>query len=112
MTADALKVITSNAPKISKTESTSRGGSPYWARKSTVGAVDTHNSGPNVHDAHAVSAMSNGSVRQSATLIAKETFVDGFEKPLQVLINIGTSSNSVRAQFMTGYGVSLLNMKK
>ncbi|CEG38648.1 Aspartic peptidase domain [Plasmopara halstedii] len=56
--------------------------------------------------------MSDGSVRQSATLIIQNVFLDGYEKPLRAFIDTGASNNFVRAQVMTQHGVGLLDVKE
>jgi hypothetical protein len=63
--------------------------------------VDTQDSGPNVHDAHAVST-SEKSVSQSPTLIIHKVHVDGIATPLRALVDTGASNNFVRAQVVNG----------
>ncbi|KAL7997480.1 putative aspartic peptidase domain superfamily [Plasmopara halstedii] len=76
-----------------------------------MGVADTQNSDHNVHDAHAVSTMTAGVVRHSATLIVQDVCVDNFQTPLRALIDTGVSNNFVLAQVATGHGVSLPDAK-
>ena len=73
--------------------------------------MDTQDSGPNVHDAHAVST-SEKSVSQSPTLIIHKVHVDGIATPLRALVDTGASNNFVRAQVVNGYGLNLPDSKK
>jgi len=64
--------------------------------------VETQDSGPDVHHAHAVSTMSEGSVSQSSALIVLKAYVDGIATPLRALIDTGASNNFVRAKVVVG----------
>lgn len=100
--ATVLPVVGSIAPEGQKTGTTSRGGLPTGPDKRTVDIVETQDSGPNVHHAHAVPTTSDGSVGQSSALIIHQVHVDGIATPLRALVGTGASNNVVRAKVVIG----------
>ncbi|KAF1331227.1 reverse transcriptase, partial [Globisporangium splendens] len=78
-------------------------GPPTGPEKRTV-FVDTQDSGPNVHDAHAVSTREN-SVSQTSSLIVLKVHVDGIATPLRALVDTGASNNFVRNEVIVRHGV-------
>ncbi|KAF1321175.1 reverse transcriptase, partial [Globisporangium splendens] len=78
-------------------------GPPTGLEKRTV-FVDTQDSGPNVHDAHAVSTREN-SVSQTSSLIVLKVHVDGIATPLRALVDTGASNNFVRNEVIVRHGV-------
>ncbi|KAF1316147.1 reverse transcriptase, partial [Globisporangium splendens] len=76
---------------------------PTGLEKRTV-FVDTQDSGPNVHDAHAVSTREN-SVSQTSSLIVLKVHVDGIATPLRALVDTGASNNFVRNEVIARHGV-------
>ncbi|KAF1315473.1 Pol protein, partial [Globisporangium splendens] len=76
---------------------------PTGLEKRTV-FVDTQDSGPNVHDAHAVSTREN-SVSQTSSLIVLKVHVDGIATPLRALVDTGASNNFVRNEVIVRHGV-------
>ncbi|KAF1317587.1 reverse transcriptase, partial [Globisporangium splendens] len=80
-----------------------RAGPPTGLEKRTV-FVDTQDSGPNVHDAHAVSTREN-SVSQTSSLIVLKVHVDGIATPLRALVDTGASNNFVRNEVIVRHGV-------
>ncbi|KAF1318279.1 reverse transcriptase, partial [Globisporangium splendens] len=61
-------------------------GTPAGPEKRTVDVVETQDSGPYVHDAHAVSTREN-SVSQTSSLIVLKVHVDGIATPLRALVD-------------------------
>ncbi|KAF1313280.1 reverse transcriptase, partial [Globisporangium splendens] len=82
-----------------------RAGPPTGLEKRTV-FVDTQYSGPNVHDAHAVSTREN-SVSQTSSLIVLKVHVDGIATPLRALVDTGASSNFVRNEAVAKHKVPM-----
>ncbi|KAF1319053.1 reverse transcriptase, partial [Globisporangium splendens] len=81
-------------------------GFPTGPDKRTVDIVETQDSGPNVHHAHAVSTKSDGSVDQRSSLIIHQVHVDGIATPLRALVDTGASNNFVRANVVIGSDVA------
>ncbi|KAF1316222.1 reverse transcriptase, partial [Globisporangium splendens] len=79
-------------------------GPPTGPEKRTVDVVDTQDSGPNVHDAHAASTREN-SVSQTSSLIVLKVHVDGIATPLRALVDTGASNNFVRNEVIVRHGV-------
>jgi hypothetical protein len=71
-----------------------------------VDVVETQDSGPNVHDAHAVST-SESSVSQTSSLIVLKVHVDGIATPLRALVDTGASNNFVRNEVITRHNISV-----
>ncbi|KAF1332721.1 putative retroelement, partial [Globisporangium splendens] len=82
-----------------------RAGPPTGLEKRTV-FVDTQDSGPNVHDAHAVSTREN-SVSQTSSLIVLKVQVDGIATPLRALVDTGASNNFVRNEVIVRHKVPM-----
>ncbi|KAF1322519.1 reverse transcriptase, partial [Globisporangium splendens] len=82
-----------------------REGPPTGPEKRTV-FVDTQDSGPNVHDAHAVSTREN-SVSQTSNLIVLKVHVDGIATPLRALVDTGASNNFVRNEVIVRHKVPM-----
>ncbi|KAF1314353.1 putative retroelement, partial [Globisporangium splendens] len=80
-------------------------GPPTGPEKRTV-FVETQDSGPNVHDAHAVSTREN-SVSQTSSLIVLRVHVDGIATPLRALVDTGASNNFVRNEVIVRHKVSM-----
>ncbi|KAF1325951.1 putative retroelement, partial [Globisporangium splendens] len=78
-------------------------GPPTGPEKRTV-FVETQDSGPNVHDAHAVSTREN-SVSQTSSLIVLKVNVDGIATPLRALVDTGAPNNFVRNEVIVRHGV-------
>ncbi|KAF1316229.1 reverse transcriptase, partial [Globisporangium splendens] len=70
-----------------KREWTVGAGPPTHPEKRTVDVVETQDSGPCVHQAHAVSTMSEKSVSQTSSLIVHKVHVDGIATPLRALVD-------------------------
>ncbi|KAF1320873.1 reverse transcriptase, partial [Globisporangium splendens] len=81
-----------------------RDGASYWLGKRTVNVVETQDSGPHVHEAHAVSTREN-SVSQTSSLIVLKVHVDGIATPLRALVDTGASNNFVRNEVIVRHGV-------
>ncbi|KAF1313329.1 putative retroelement, partial [Globisporangium splendens] len=81
-------------------------GPPTGPEKRTVDVVDTQDSGPNVHDAHAVSTREN-SVSQTSSLIVLKVHVDGIATPLRALVDTGVSNNFVRNEVIARHKVPM-----
>ncbi|KAF1313131.1 putative retroelement, partial [Globisporangium splendens] len=82
-----------------------RAGPPTGLEKRTVFA-DTQDSGPNVHDSHAVSTREN-SVSQTSSLIVLKVHVDGIATPLRALVDTGASNNFVRNEVIVRHKVPM-----
>ncbi|KAF1315129.1 putative retroelement, partial [Globisporangium splendens] len=82
-----------------------RAGPPTGPEKRTVDVVETQDSGPYVHQAHAVSTMSEKSVSQTSSLIVHKVHVDGIATPLRALVDTGASNNFVRNEAIVRHGV-------
>ncbi|KAF1326177.1 Pol protein, partial [Globisporangium splendens] len=82
-----------------------REGPPTGPEKRTVDVVETQDSGPYVHQAHAVSTMSEKSVSQTSSLIVHKVHVDGIAMPLRALVDTGASNNFVRNEVIVRHGV-------
>ncbi|KAF1316786.1 reverse transcriptase, partial [Globisporangium splendens] len=82
-----------------------RAGPPTGLEKRTV-FVETQDSGPNVHDAHAVSTREN-SVSQTSSLIVLKVHVDGIATPLRALVDTGASNNFVRNEVIVRHKVPM-----
>ncbi|KAF1327255.1 reverse transcriptase, partial [Globisporangium splendens] len=80
-------------------------GPPIGPEKRTVDVVETQDSGPYVHQAHAVSTMSEKSASQTSSLIVHKVHVDGIATPLRALVDTGASSNFVRNEVIVRHGV-------
>ncbi|KAF1318072.1 reverse transcriptase, partial [Globisporangium splendens] len=80
-------------------------GPPTGPEKRTVDVVETQDSGPYVHQAHAVSTMSEKSVSQTSSLIVHKVHVDGIAMPLRALVDTGASNNFVRNEVIVRHGV-------
>ncbi|KAF1323098.1 Pol protein, partial [Globisporangium splendens] len=80
-------------------------GPPTGPEKRTVDVVETQDSGPFVHQAHAVSTMSEKSVSQTSSLIVHKVHVDGIATPLRALVDTGASNNFVRNEVIVRHGV-------
>ncbi|KAF1327390.1 reverse transcriptase, partial [Globisporangium splendens] len=80
-------------------------GPPTGPEKRTVDVVETQDSGPHVHQAHAVSTMSEKSVSQTSSLIVHKVHVDGIATPLRALVDTGASNNFVRNEVIVRHGV-------
>ncbi|KAF1334018.1 reverse transcriptase, partial [Globisporangium splendens] len=80
-------------------------GSPTGQEKRTVDVVETQDSGPYVHQAHAVSTMSEKSVSQTSSLIIHRVHVDGIATPLRALVDTGASNNFVRNEVIVRHDV-------
>ncbi|KAF1329540.1 reverse transcriptase, partial [Globisporangium splendens] len=80
-------------------------GPPTGPEKRTVDVVETQDSGPYVHQAHAVSTMSEKSVSQTSSLIVHKVYVDGIATPLRALVDTGASNNFVRNEVIVRHGV-------
>ncbi|KAF1317048.1 reverse transcriptase, partial [Globisporangium splendens] len=80
-------------------------GPPTGPEKRTV-FVETQDSGPNVHDAHAVSTREN-SVSQTSSLIVLKVHVDGIATPLRALVDTGASNNFVRNEVIVRHKVPI-----
>ncbi|KAF1327440.1 reverse transcriptase, partial [Globisporangium splendens] len=81
-------------------------GPPTGPEKRTVDVVETQDSGPNVHDAHAVSTREN-SVNQTSSLIVLKVHVDGIATPLRALVDTGASNNFVRNEVIVRHKVPM-----
>ncbi|KAF1324759.1 reverse transcriptase, partial [Globisporangium splendens] len=81
-------------------------GPPTGPEKRTVDVVETQDSGPNVHDAHAVSTREN-SVSQTSSLIVLKVHVDGIATPLRALVDTGASNNFVRNEVIVRHKVPM-----
>ncbi|KAF1335807.1 reverse transcriptase, partial [Globisporangium splendens] len=81
-------------------------GPPTGPEERTVDVVDTQDSGPNVHDAHAVSTREN-SVSQTSSLIVLKVHVDGIATPLRALVDTGASNNFVRNEVIVRHKVPM-----
>ncbi|KAF1318387.1 putative retroelement, partial [Globisporangium splendens] len=81
-------------------------GHPTGPEKRTVDVVETQDSGPNVHDAHAVSTREN-SVSQTSSLIVLRVHVDGIATPLRALVDTGASNNFVRNEAIVRHKVPM-----
>ncbi|KAF1327429.1 reverse transcriptase, partial [Globisporangium splendens] len=92
------------SPGPKKREWTVGAGPPTGPEKRTVDVVETQDSGPNVHDAHAVSTSEN-SVSQTSSLIVLKVHVDGIATPLRALVDTGASNNFVRNEVIVRHGV-------
>ncbi|KAF1319662.1 reverse transcriptase, partial [Globisporangium splendens] len=90
-------------PTFKKRERPVGAGPPTGLEKRTV-FVETQDSGPNVHDAHAVSTREN-SVNQTSSLIVLKVHVDGIATPLRALVDTGASNNFVRNEVIVRHGV-------
>ncbi|KAF1313214.1 reverse transcriptase, partial [Globisporangium splendens] len=88
-----------------KREWTVGAGPPTGLEKRTV-FVETQDSGPNVHDAHAVSTREN-SVSQTSSLIVLKAHVDGIATPLRALVDTGASNNFVRNEVIVRHKVPM-----
>ncbi|KAF1321583.1 reverse transcriptase, partial [Globisporangium splendens] len=82
-----------------------REGPPTGPEKRTVDVVETQDSGPYVHQAHAVSTMSEKSVSQTSSFIVHKVHVDGIATPLRALVDTGASNNFVRNEVIVRHGV-------
>ncbi|KAF1315245.1 reverse transcriptase, partial [Globisporangium splendens] len=80
-------------------------GPPTDPEKRTVDVVETQDSGPYVHQAHAVSTVSEKSVSQTSSLIVHKVHVDGSATPLRALVDTGASNNFVRNEVIIRHGV-------
>ncbi|KAF1318873.1 reverse transcriptase, partial [Globisporangium splendens] len=80
-------------------------GPPTGPEKRTVDVVETQDSDPYVHEAHAVSTMSEKSVSQTSSLIVHKVRVDGIATPLRALVDTGASNNFVRNEVIVRHGV-------
>ncbi|KAF1333665.1 reverse transcriptase, partial [Globisporangium splendens] len=80
-------------------------GPPTGPEKRTVDVVETQDSGPHVHQAHAVSTVSEKSVSQTSSLIVHKVYVDGIATPLRALVDTGASNNFVRNEVIIRHGV-------
>ncbi|KAF1330455.1 reverse transcriptase, partial [Globisporangium splendens] len=80
-------------------------GPPTGPEKRTVDVVETQDSGPYVHQAYAVSTMSEKSVSQTSSLIVHRVHVDGIATPLRALVDTGASDNFVRNEVIVRHGV-------
>ncbi|KAF1336548.1 reverse transcriptase, partial [Globisporangium splendens] len=80
-------------------------GPPTGPEKRTVDVVETQDSGPHVHQAHAVSTMSEKSVSQTSSLIVHKVHVDGIATPLRALVDTSASNNFVRNEVIVRHGV-------
>ncbi|KAF1321538.1 reverse transcriptase, partial [Globisporangium splendens] len=80
-------------------------GPPTGPEKRTVDVVETQDSGPYVHQAHAVSTTSEKSVSQTSSLIVHKVHVDGIATPLRALVDTGASNNFVRNEVIVRHGV-------
>ncbi|KAF1336745.1 Pol protein, partial [Globisporangium splendens] len=80
-------------------------GTPTGPEKRTVDVVETQDSGPYVHQAYAVSTMSEKSVSQTSSLIVHKVHVDGIATPLRALVDTGASNNFVRNEVIIRHGV-------
>ncbi|KAF1319736.1 reverse transcriptase, partial [Globisporangium splendens] len=80
-------------------------GPPTGPEKRTVDVVETQDSGSYVHQAHAVSTMSEKSVSQTSSLIVHKVHVDGIAMPLRALVDTGASNNFVRNEVIVRHGV-------
>ncbi|KAF1334458.1 reverse transcriptase, partial [Globisporangium splendens] len=89
-----------------KREWTVGAGPPTGPEKRTVDVVETQDSGPNVHDAHAVSTKEN-SVSQTSSLIVLKAHVDGIATPLRALVDTGASNNFVRNEVIVRHKVPM-----
>ncbi|KAF1328828.1 putative polyprotein, partial [Globisporangium splendens] len=69
-------------------------------------ARNCKDSGPNVHDAHAVSTREN-SVSQTSSLIVLKVQVDGIVTPLRALVDTGASNNFVRNEVIVRHKVPM-----
>ncbi|KAF1313441.1 Pol protein, partial [Globisporangium splendens] len=92
-------------PTFKKRERPVGAGPPTGLEKRTV-FVETQDSGPNVHDAHAVSTREN-SVNQTSSLIVLKVHVDGIATPLRALVDTGASNNFVRNEVIVRHKVSM-----
>ncbi|KAF1329855.1 reverse transcriptase, partial [Globisporangium splendens] len=92
-------------PTFKKRERPVGAGPPTGLEKRTV-FVDTQDSGPNVHDAHAVSTREN-SVSQTSSLIVLKVHVDGIATPLRALVDTGASNNFVRNEVIARHKVPM-----
>ncbi|KAF1318686.1 reverse transcriptase, partial [Globisporangium splendens] len=81
-------------------------GPPTGPEERTVDVVETQDSGPNVHDAHAVSTREN-SVSQTSSLIVLKVQVDGIATPLRALVDTGASNNFVRNEVIVRHKVPM-----
>ncbi|KAF1318485.1 reverse transcriptase, partial [Globisporangium splendens] len=93
-------------PTFKKRERPVGAGPPTGPEKRTVDVVDTQDSGPNVHDAHAVSTREN-SVSQTSSLIVLKVHVDGIATPLRALVDTGASNNFVRNEVIARHKVPM-----
>ncbi|KAF1334824.1 Pol protein, partial [Globisporangium splendens] len=80
-------------------------GTPTGPEKRTVDVVEAQDSDPYVHQAHAVSTMSEKSVSQTSSLIVHKVHVDGIATPLRALVDTGASNNFVRNKVIVRHGV-------
>ncbi|KAF1331702.1 putative retroelement, partial [Globisporangium splendens] len=80
-------------------------GPPTGPEKRTVDVVETQDSDPYVHQAHAVSTMSEKSVSQTSSLIVHKVHVDGISTPLRALVDTGASNNFVRNEVIIRHGI-------
>ncbi|KAF1315583.1 reverse transcriptase, partial [Globisporangium splendens] len=78
---------------------------PTGPEKRTVDVVETQDSGPHVHQAHAVSTVSEKSVSQTSSLIVHKVHVDGIATPLRALVDTGASNNFVRNEVIIRHGI-------
>ncbi|KAF1322859.1 reverse transcriptase, partial [Globisporangium splendens] len=104
-TTIVLTVVGSSGHLGQKTGMDSREGPPTGPEKRTVDVVETQDSGPYVHQAHAVSTMSEKSVSQTSSLIVHKVHVDGIATPLRALVDTGASNNFVRNEVIVRHGV-------
>ncbi|KAF1318417.1 reverse transcriptase, partial [Globisporangium splendens] len=93
------------SPGPKKREWTVGVGPPTGPEKRTVDVVETQDSGSYVHQAHAVSTMSEKSVSQTSSLIVHKVHVDGIATPLRALVDTGASNNFVRNEVIVRHGV-------
>ncbi|KAF1335924.1 reverse transcriptase, partial [Globisporangium splendens] len=91
--------------RAKKREWTVGSGPPTGPEKRTVDVVEMQDSGPYVHQAHAVSTMSEKSVSQTSSLIVHEVHVDGIATPLRALVDTGASNNFARNEVIVRHGV-------
>ncbi|KAF1314431.1 reverse transcriptase, partial [Globisporangium splendens] len=80
-------------------------GPPTGPEKRTVDVVETQDSGSYVHQAHAVSTMSEKSVSQTSSFIVHKVHVDGIATPLRALVDTGASNNFVRNEVIVRHSV-------
>ncbi|KAF1317464.1 reverse transcriptase, partial [Globisporangium splendens] len=99
------KVSLPAVTRAKKREWTVGAGPPTGPEKRTVDVAETQDSGPYVHQAYAVSTMSEKSVSQTSSLIVHRVHVDGIATPLRALVGIGGSNNFVRNEVIVRHGV-------